>query len=113
MNPAADQPMPHGPIPHGPIRRDPIPHDTIPHDTAGESECEHALVHLDEYLDSEMTAEDEQRMRAHLAHCSPCLAELSAEEIVKKLVRRSCAEQAPDTLRVRIRTQLTVMTYRA
>lgn len=88
----------------------PAANQPIPHDTAGESECEHALVHLYEYLDSEMTAEDERRMRAHLAHCTPCLAELSAEEIVKKLVRRSCAEQAPHTLRVRIRTQLTGMT---
>ncbi len=82
----------------------------IPHDTSGESECEHALVHLYEFLDSEMTSADEERMRAHLAHCTPCLAELSAEEIVKSLVRRSCNEQAPATLRLRIHTQLTVMT---
>ena len=95
-----------------PAANQPIPHHPIPHDVGGESECEHALVHLYEFLDSEMTADDEQRMRAHLAHCSPCLAELSAEEIVKKLVRRSCVEQAPETLRVRIHTQLT-MTYRA
>ena len=82
----------------------------IPHEPAhGESECEHALNHLYEYLDSEMTADDELRMRAHVAHCSPCLAELSIEELVKRLVRRSCAERAPDTLRVRIHEQLTVM----
>ncbi|QAY68854.1 mycothiol system anti-sigma-R factor [Xylanimonas protaetiae] len=84
--------------------------EPIPHDVAGENECEHALVHLYEYLDSEMTPADERRMRDHLAHCSPCLAELSAEELVKKLVRRSCAERAPEALRLRIHTQLTVMT---
>jgi anti-sigma factor (TIGR02949 family) len=85
----------------------------IPHEPAqGETECEHALTHLYEYLDSEMTPEDEQRMRAHVAHCSPCLAELSVEELVKRLVRRSCAERAPETLRVRIREQLTVMSAR-
>ena len=78
----------------------------IPHDTGGENECEHALTHLYEYLDSEMTPDDEQRMRAHVAHCSPCLAELSIEELVKKLVRRSCSERAPETLRSRIRQQL-------
>jgi anti-sigma factor (TIGR02949 family) len=81
----------------------------IPHSTAGESECEHALTHLYEYLDSEMTADDELRMRAHVAHCSPCLAELSVEELVKQLVRRSCHETAPAGLRERIHTQLTVM----
>ncbi|GAA1709667.1 hypothetical protein GCM10009809_02540 [Isoptericola hypogeus] len=86
----------------------------IPHEPAeGESECEHALVHLYEFLDSEMTADDEQRMRAHVAHCSPCLAELSVEELVKRLVKRSCAERAPETLRVRIHEQLTVMSFGA
>ncbi len=82
----------------------------IPHESAhGESECEHALTHLYEYLDSEMTPEDEQRMRAHVAHCSPCLAELSTEELVKQLVKRSCAERAPAALRLRIHEQLTVI----
>ncbi|GIJ00179.1 mycothiol system anti-sigma-R factor [Sediminihabitans luteus] len=80
----------------------------IPHSTEGESECEHALSHLYDYLDSEMTAEDEARMRAHIAHCSPCLAELSAEELVKQLVRRSCHEQAPESLRLRIQAQISV-----
>lgn len=81
----------------------------VPHDTAGSSECEHVLKHLYEYLDSEMTPGDEERMRAHVAHCSPCLAELSVEDLVKQLVRRSCTERAPETLRVRIYQQLTVM----
>ena len=84
--------------------------EPVPHDTAGESECEHVLTHLYEYLDSEMTPDDEQRMRAHVAHCSPCLAELSVEDLVKQLVKRSCNERAPDTLRIRIHEQLTVMT---
>ena len=84
--------------------------EPVPHDTAGESECQHALTHLYEYLDSEMTPDDEQRMRAHVAHCSPCLAEMSVEDLVKQLVKRSCNERAPDTLRIRIHEQLTVMT---
>ncbi|WP_460702548.1 mycothiol system anti-sigma-R factor [Myceligenerans halotolerans] len=79
--------------------------EPIPHDTPG-SECEHALLHLYEYLDSEMTHQDEQRMRAHVAHCSPCLAELSVEDLVKQLVKRSCAERAPETLRLRIAEQI-------
>ncbi|ROS78498.1 mycothiol system anti-sigma-R factor [Cellulomonas sp. PhB143] len=80
----------------------------IPHATGGESECAHAISHLYDYLDSEMTEEDEARMRAHIAHCSPCLAELGVEELVKRLVRRSCHEQAPESLRVRILAQLSV-----
>lgn len=81
--------------------------EPIPHDTPG-SECEHALQHLYEYLDSEMKPEDEQRMRAHVAHCSPCLAELSVEDLVKQLVKRSCAERAPETLRLRIHEQIRI-----
>ncbi|GAA1852348.1 mycothiol system anti-sigma-R factor [Myceligenerans crystallogenes] len=82
--------------------------EPIPHDTPG-NECEHALHHLYEFLDSEMTPEDEALMRAHVAHCSPCLAELSVEDLVKQLVKRSCAERAPETLRLRIREQIRVM----
>ncbi|SDS29292.1 mycothiol system anti-sigma-R factor [Paraoerskovia marina] len=82
----------------------------IPHATGSESDCEHAIGHLYEFLDSEMTADDEARMRAHMAHCAPCLAELSAEELVKSLVRRSCSEQAPESLHLRIRAQLSVTT---
>ncbi|QAY63302.1 mycothiol system anti-sigma-R factor [Xylanimonas allomyrinae] len=84
--------------------------EPIAHEVEGGNECEHVLIHISEYLDSEMTPEDEQRMRAHLAHCSPCLAELSAEEIIKNLVRRTCTERAPEALRARIHAQLTVMT---
>ncbi len=84
--------------------------EPIPHDVGGQDECEHAIIHLYEFLDSEMTAADEQHMRDHLAHCAPCLAELSAEELVKRLVRRSCAERAPEALRLRIRTALIVQT---
>lgn len=75
---------------------------------AQQPECRHALEHLYEFLDSEMTAADETRMRAHVAQCSPCLAELSVEEIVKELVRRSCHEQAPEHLRARVCAQFTV-----
>lgn len=82
----------------------------VPHETAqGETDCEHALTHLYEYLDSEMTPQDEHRMRAHVAHCAPCLAELSTEELVKQLVKRSCAERAPAGLRLRIHEQLTLI----
>lgn len=79
----------------------------IPHDTPG-NECEHALEHLYEFLDSEMTSEDEELMRAHVAHCSPCLAELSIEDLVKQLVKRSCAERAPETLRSRIQERIRI-----
>jgi anti-sigma factor (TIGR02949 family) len=81
--------------------------DPIVHATEGE-DCAHVLGHLYEYLDSEMTSDDQVRMRAHIAHCAPCLTELSLEELVKQLVRRSCHEQAPPQLRARITAQVSV-----
>lgn len=69
--------------------------------------CDDVIAHLFEYLDSEMTDSDAERMRAHVADCSPCLAELSIDELVKRLLRRSCAEQAPEHLRLKIHMQIT------
>lgn len=71
--------------------------------------CDDVMRHLFEYLDSEMTEADARVMRDHVAECSPCLAELSIDEMVKRLLRRSCTEQAPEYLRVRIRTQITLL----
>ena len=68
--------------------------------------CDDVIAHLFEYLDSEMTDDDADRMRAHVAECSPCLAELSIDEMVKRLLRRSCAEQAPEHLRLKIHLQI-------
>ena len=69
--------------------------------------CDDVIAHLFEYLDSEMTDSDADRMRAHVADCNPCLAELSIDELVKRLLRRSCTEQAPEHLRMKIHLQIT------
>ncbi len=72
-------------------------------------DCEVALGHLFEFLDSELPEADADRIRAHLEYCEPCLAEYDIEEHVRALVKRSCCESAPVTLHVRIREQLTVL----
>lgn len=84
--------------------------EPIEHEGEGDDSA-HVIGHLYEFLDSEMTAEDQYRMRAHMAHCSPCLAELGLEELVKRLVRRSCHEQAPPALRARITAQVSVWRF--
>jgi mycothiol system anti-sigma-R factor len=75
-------------------------------------DCREALDRLFEYLDEEMPGADMVRIRAHLDECAPCLRELGIEEHVKKLVRRSCSEEAPAQLHVRIREQITVLRER-
>ncbi|PFG32587.1 mycothiol system anti-sigma-R factor [Sanguibacter antarcticus] len=69
-------------------------------------DCDNVIERLFEYLDSEMTADDAEKMRTHVAECSPCLAELGIDEMVKRLLRRSCVEQAPEYLRLRIHEQI-------
>jgi mycothiol system anti-sigma-R factor len=71
--------------------------------------CEDALDRLWEYLDAELGALDAETVRAHLAECEGCLQEYDVDVVVKTLVRRGCQEAAPDSLRVRIHEQLTVM----
>ncbi len=68
--------------------------------------CSQALQRLWGYLDKELTADDEDELRDHLAGCPPCLAEYSIDVVLKNLVRRSCREEAPDRLRVRIQQTL-------
>jgi anti-sigma factor (TIGR02949 family) len=74
--------------------------------------CEEALDRLEEYLDSEMGDLDADRLREHLAECSSCLDEAELERRYRALLRRSCCEVAPETLRLRVRAELTVIRAR-
>jgi anti-sigma factor (TIGR02949 family) len=81
-------------------------HDDAP---AERVDCEQAIEQLFEFLDSEIDEERCDRIRVHLASCEPCLAEYDAVDHLKALVKRSCEERAPQELKLRIRTQLTVL----
>ncbi len=74
-----------------------------PHD----EDCREVLDEVYAYLDKEVTRMDVERIKHHLAECAPCLQQYDLEEALKALVRRSCHEPAPETLRVRIMTQIT------
>jgi len=79
--------------------------------TAGNcgNNCADALDRLWEYLDAELGAPDAETVRAHLAECEGCLEEYDVDVVVKTIVKRGCQEAAPDSLRLRIHEQLTVM----
>ena len=82
----------------------------LPQPPAGAStECREALEHLAELLDHAMAEPDADLVRAHIEVCETCAEAADVEEHVRVLVKRACYEKAPDTLRVRIVTQLTVM----
>lgn len=71
--------------------------------------CDEALDRLEAFIDAELESLDAQRLQAHLADCVSCLNEVEYERRFRALLRRSCLERAPDTLRVRVRSQLTVI----
>jgi len=71
--------------------------------------CDDALDHLWEYLDSELPDVDAATVRTHLEECRGCLEEYDVDVVVKHLVRRGCQEVAPQALRLRIHAQLTTM----
>ncbi|GAB2675454.1 mycothiol system anti-sigma-R factor [Thalassiella azotivora] len=73
------------------------------HDT----DCREVLDRVYEYLDAEVTQDDLAKIKQHLDECGPCLAEYDIEDHLRALVRRSCHESAPETLRVRILAQIT------
>jgi len=75
-------------------------------------QCEEALDKLEEYLDSEIGELDGNRLRAHLQECTSCLGEAELEQRLRAVLRRSCSEVAPETLRIRVRTEITVIRAR-
>lgn len=74
-----------------------------------ECECEEALEHMCEYLDSEMNEGELVRLRTHIENCSACQGAILAERSIRVVLRRSCAEVAPTALRLRVLSQITVM----
>lgn len=75
-------------------------------------ECDEAIDRLFEYLDAEMPESDTLRVSAHLAACHGCEDAAGAERHVRELLRRSCLESAPETLRMRVVAQLLVREVR-
>lgn len=60
-----------------------------------------ATIQLD--LDGELSGHDPEDLRAHLANCETCQAELEAEESLSTLLHRSRPlYRAPDALRERV-----------
>lgn len=76
------------------------------------SPCEEALAHLDEYIDCEMSEVDTVRLEVHINSCETCQGEIGLEQKLRDLIRRSCIEQAPASLRERVLQQITIVSER-
>lgn len=72
--------------------------------------CQQALERVYEFLDQEITEEQADEIRMHLAACEPCFDEVETRVALKALIKRCCSgERAPDALRLRIVTEVTRM----
>ena len=80
--------------------------DHEPHE--GHYECSDVMYRIYEYLDGEMDSSDMRLVAAHLQECAPCLAEHDLDAAMKSLIRRSCHEEAPAQLRVRVVHRITM-----
>lgn len=54
------------------------------------------------YLDGALSRADIDEVQRHLAECEQCNAEHDLECIIRTVVRRSCSEKAPESLKVSI-----------
>ncbi len=71
-----------------------------------ETDCSEVLARVYEYLDGEMPDGDCGKIKQHLHECGPCLQEYGIEDEVKKLVKRSCSDPAPEDLRAKVLAKL-------
>lgn len=74
----------------------------VPSDGPCGCDCSSALDRLYLFLDQEIDTASCGEIQQHIEECSSCLTEYDVERIVKSLVGRSCAEQAPGVLREKV-----------
>lgn len=72
-----------------------------------ECTCAEVRDHLFELLDREMADHEIGRLRSHADTCPDCTEAAEAEQHMREIIRRSCAEPAPDSLRAKVVTDLT------
>ncbi|MEV8143956.1 mycothiol system anti-sigma-R factor [Specibacter sp. NPDC078709] len=64
------------------------------------------IVRIYEYLDGALSREDLGEIKAHLDDCTDCSQEYDLECVIRSVVKRSCKEAAPETLKEAILARL-------
>jgi mycothiol system anti-sigma-R factor len=71
------------------------------------AECAEVIAEVWTLLDGECTAEKKNKLRQHLEDCPPCFQFYGLEERIKGLIATRCSsEKAPDSLRDRLRFEI-------
>ncbi|MGH3329780.1 MAG: mycothiol system anti-sigma-R factor [Nocardioidaceae bacterium] len=71
-----------------------------------ETDCSEILERVVFFIDNELEDADCTQIEQHLDECGPCLDKFDLERTVKALVKRSCPEHAPDSLRDKVLLQI-------
>ena len=72
-------------------------------DCQSPGDCEDARIErLYEYLDGALSHEDLVEIKEHLEGCPECAQEHDLECVIRSVVKRSCTEAAPATLKASI-----------
>lgn len=68
--------------------------------------CEEAVAHLFAYLDSETDPEIRPHVELHLEECRACFSRAAFEKALRARVKQLGSNEAPATLRRRLKTLL-------
>ncbi|EMY34007.1 anti-sigma factor [Arthrobacter crystallopoietes BAB-32] len=72
-------------------------------DCHGLGDCEDdRMKRIYEYVDGALSRDDLAEIKAHLDTCEECSQEHDLECLIRSVVKRSCQEHAPQTLKERI-----------
>ncbi|HQD96866.1 MAG TPA: mycothiol system anti-sigma-R factor [Propionicimonas sp.] len=66
-------------------------------------DCTEVLRNLYAFHDHELTPAEADEIRHHLLACEGCLDHYDVEAALRMLVRRSCCQSVPESLRLRVR----------
>jgi len=76
-------------------------------DCQGLGDCDdERMKRIYEYVDGVLSREDVEEIRSHLESCPECAKEYNLECLIRDVVKRSCREAAPQTLKERILAQI-------
>lgn len=65
-------------------------------------EAAERLERIYEYLDGVLSHQDITEVQSHLSDCPECASDYDLECLIRTAVKRSCTEQAPETLKLTI-----------
>lgn len=71
------------------------------------------LERIYHYLDGALSREEIEEVRTHLHECPECAEDYDLECIIRTVVRRSCVERAPETLKVTIMERISAIRVEA